>query len=64
MDACEWTEDADGNWWTQCDNGFVFGDGGPADNKMSFCCYCGKKLAQCSYQEPATEGDGMQEAGA
>jgi hypothetical protein len=30
-------------------------DGSPADNEMIYCCYCGKNLAQQSFQEPAED---------
>jgi hypothetical protein len=43
-EVCEWTEDDDANWWTACDNGFVFMDGGPMDNDMKFCPYCGRTV--------------------
>lgn len=49
---CYWTEDPDGQWETSCGNTFVIIDGSPADNDMTYCCYCGKKLAQQSFQEP------------
>lgn len=44
--TCTWTPDDDGNWETDCDQEFVFMDGGPDDNNMRFCCYCGRKLVQ------------------
>jgi hypothetical protein len=46
---CRWTEDVDGNWDTDCDNRFVLTDGTPGDNKMRFCCYCGRVLKQREY---------------
>lgn len=48
---CEWTEDADGNWHTACENIFVFMDGSPADNDFIYCCYCAGKITQCSWQQ-------------
>lgn len=54
---CNWTEDSDGNWDTTCGNTFVIESGTPADNNFHWCCYCGKKLAQASYVEPAAESD-------
>lgn len=44
--ACKWTEDPDDcKWWdTDCGEAFQFMDGGPPDNSMAFCCYCGKAL--------------------
>ena len=55
---CEWTEDCNGNWDTGCGNAFCLETGSPADNGMLFCCYCGEKLAQCSYQEPVEDDEG------
>ena len=44
---CDWIDDdsADGAWATSCGHLFVLTDGGtPAQNRMAFCCYCGKPL--------------------
>lgn len=49
--VCKWTEDCDGIWSTECGEMHSLNEGSPADNNMRFCCYCGGKLAQCSYQE-------------
>lgn len=46
---CEWREDSDGNWDTECNNAFVLIEGTPYQNNMQFCCYCGKGLLQVSY---------------
>lgn len=43
---CEWKDDEDGNWHTQCKNSFSFEDGVPSANGMKFCCYCGKILIE------------------
>lgn len=43
---CEWREDADGVWWTACDNAYQFTVGGPKENGHAFCCYCGQPLRQ------------------
>jgi len=45
-EMCRWFEDDDGNWHTDCDEIHVLIDGGPADNHMRFCCYCGAKLKE------------------
>ena len=55
--TCDWTEDMDGNWETQCGGMFIVEAGSPADNDMKFCCYCGGKLLQCSYQEQYEESN-------
>ena len=49
--SCIWEEDWEGNWEADCDNMFCFIDGGPRDNEMKFCCYCGKKLEEKRYVE-------------
>lgn len=49
LGACKWTEDDLGLWNTECENMFVIGDGSPRENKMNFCCYCGKPIEQIDY---------------
>jgi hypothetical protein len=54
-ETCTWHQDGDsdsGVYATSCGHYFNLEDGTPEDNKMSWCCYCGKKLAQ----ELITEG--------
>ena len=42
---CLWICADDGEWWlTGCDNSFAFIDGGPLENEMKYCSYCGGKL--------------------
>lgn len=50
---CIWTEDEIefGEWWTTCDKAFYFIDGGPKDNGMKYCCYCGKRLVEAPHEE-------------
>lgn len=55
-EQCEWAEDEYGTWETSCGNAFEINDGSPADNDMAYCCYCGKKIAQCRYVEE-TDGE-------
>ena len=48
-EACTWQQDGDsdsGVYGTSCGSYFDITDGTPEDNKMAWCCYCGKKLAQ------------------
>ena len=48
-DTCTWQQDGDsdsGVYGTSCGSYFSINDGTPEDNKMAWCCYCGKKLAQ------------------
>jgi|SRR5215831_14468272 len=41
---CAWRETADGYYDTGCGHAFSFEDGTPADNKQSYCGYCGGRL--------------------
>ena len=48
-DTCTWHQDGDsdsGVYGTSCHHYFNLEDGTPEDNKMRWCCYCGKKLVQ------------------
>lgn len=45
--TCTWQQDGDsGVYGTSCRRYFNLEDGTPEDNKMAWCCYCGKKLVQ------------------
>lgn len=46
---CNWYENSDGNWDTACGELFCFLDGGPVENGMRFCPYCGNKLQAVPY---------------
>lgn len=53
---CTWGQysysDTDcGNWQTDCGQDFCFIEGGPKDNLMQFCCYCGKPLREEPYED-------------
>ncbi len=48
---CEWTEDEDGNWDTECGEKHTFIDGGPRENGAKFCCYCGFALVAVKFTE-------------
>lgn len=52
---CNWTEDADGNWDTECGEKFCFISGGPRTNNMQFCCYCGGVLIENVKAEELTD---------
>ena len=48
-ETCTWHQDGDsdsGVYATSCRRFFDLTDGTPEDNKMSWCCYCGKRLVQ------------------
>jgi hypothetical protein len=49
-DFCEWTEDYNGCWETDCGKAFEFSAEGPTENEFKFCCYCGKKLISNYYE--------------
>lgn len=55
--TCEWSIDNDPDftvWETTCGEMFVFEVDGPRENKMKFCCYCGKPL---EVKEPKDEAE-------
>ena len=45
-EACTWTEtdDEDGIWSSSCGELWSFIDGGPKENRVSYCHNCGKKV--------------------
>lgn len=53
--TCRWDEDIEGYWRTSCDNAFTFTDGGPDENGMMFCCYCGRSLQAEPYIDADVE---------
>ena len=55
---CAWNETKDGCWETNCDEMFVFEESGPLENKMKFCCYCGRPLIEIRYRD----SDDLEEA--
>lgn len=57
MDRCEWREDWEGNWETGCDEAFVFIAGGPAENGMVYCPYCGLVLVPIPHADDESEGE-------
>jgi hypothetical protein len=40
---CNWTN-AEGFWETECKNAFSIEDGTPEQNRMNYCCFCGKPI--------------------
>lgn len=55
-EKCEWTQDVDGSWDTECGNKFCIEEGTPKDNEMLFCCYCGAALFVEAAQEVHAPG--------
>jgi hypothetical protein len=51
---CEWVQDGDeesDTWATTCKHMFVLNDGGPKENSMQFCCYCGHALVEVPFED-------------
>ena len=45
--TCEWKQDEDnGCWDTSCGHLFEFSEGGPQENRLSYCWYCGRRIAE------------------
>ena len=44
--TCLWSRSDDDTdvWETTCGNAFTINEGSPADNEMTFCCFCGREL--------------------
>src|SRR3990167_4731220 len=40
--SCRWRETPDGVWDTDCGHAFAFTEGGPQDNGIGYCGYCGR----------------------
>lgn len=59
---CLWSEDFDGNWSTTCKEMFCFIDGGPQENNMSYCCYCGLVLRSARYRAEEEADDAKERA--
>ena len=43
-DPCNWTNDSDGFFTTTCGRAFDFCDGGPDENRFSYCPFCGRSI--------------------
>lgn len=49
MKCCTWTVDdvgGDDVWETSCGHSFQFNEGGPKENGLQFCGYCGERLLE------------------
>jgi hypothetical protein len=42
--VCEWVEDEEGVWETDCNEAFQFSSDGPVQNGFNFCPFCGKPI--------------------
>ena len=56
---CIWTYNDEPNdyWQTECGNAFQLVDGKPSGNYMTYCPYCGRKIAEAAAQSEQGEGD-------
>jgi hypothetical protein len=43
---CGWEKDDNGNWSATCGEMFILLDGTPAENKLRYCPFCGRKITQ------------------
>lgn len=55
MSECKWTADEDGVWWTACGQGYVLNEGGPVENRLKYCGWCGQPLVEVPYVEDIDE---------
>jgi uncharacterized protein YbaR (Trm112 family) len=53
---CEWHEDEESIYQTQCRRWFQFTEGDPQDNDFVYCPFCGQPLVVWKYTNPA-EGE-------
>ena len=51
-EVCRWVQDGEGEdlWITSCRGYFRLDDDTPSENKMLFCCYCGKLLEEAPWE--------------
>jgi len=53
-DGCQWAQDSDADsdtWATKCGHYFTLNEGGPTDNGMRYCCYCGRPLVEVPWED-------------
>ena len=55
---CVWTyDDVHDKWDTACGEAFQIECGGPSDNDMKFCCYCGHPISESHPIQEVTEDE-------
>lgn len=47
-ETCEWEENEDGVWETECDNTFQSAFT-PAENEFEFCQFCGRVILEIEF---------------
>lgn len=52
---CEWAQDIDGVWQTECGNMFCIDEGTPQENQLNYCPYCGKHLMQINRNDEVSK---------
>ena len=50
IETCNWEQQEDGYWETDCGESFDIFNGTPIENSMNYCCYCGKSLAETPFE--------------
>ena len=59
--VCKWRQvnlwDEPDAWDTQCGETFLFGAGGPVEDGIDFCCYCGKKIVRIDAKSEEDDDD-------
>lgn len=51
---CNWKQDEDGVWETECGESFELNEGSPHDNGFRFCMYCGMPLVEKFFEWDGT----------
>jgi len=59
VETCNWVQDWDGNWETQCTRTFCFDGGDPEEHGYNFCPTCGKIIILEPYHYLEDDDDDM-----
>ena len=52
-ETCTWTETENRLWMTGCGESYKLTVGAPSENKMKFCCLCGRLLEEELFKNTA-----------
>ena len=58
--CCDWEENENGYWDSDCGNAFGFTDGSPIYQGFKYCPYCGKLLTETPYIECEDSSDNVE----